>query len=157
MDDDDDDLWFFFLMIRRPPRSTLFPYTTLFRSHKCCLPWREPSFLEPLFAFTTTRLSQDVAIIIGYAFIETGNIARGMIASISDIWTQGRTCAQKRFRRRGTSSRLSLQKGKTHCQRRFLLNYTVSKFRWRYGNLFCCLIRFLFYLLAFKMNEQFIF
>src|SRR2546422_8886446 len=27
--------FFFFLMIRRPPRSTLFPYTTLFRS---CLP-----------------------------------------------------------------------------------------------------------------------
>src|SRR2546427_12550429 len=26
--------FFFFLMIRRPPRSTLFPYTTLFRS-----PW----------------------------------------------------------------------------------------------------------------------
>src|SRR3989442_10084603 len=36
-------LLFFFLMIRRPPRSTLFPYTTLFRSHlrvrpgeRCC-------------------------------------------------------------------------------------------------------------------------
>src|SRR5436309_11612222 len=35
---------FFFLMLRRPPRSTLFPYTTLFRSHNrrqsnvCC--WR---------------------------------------------------------------------------------------------------------------------
>src|SRR6266540_2553698 len=27
--------FFFFLMIRRPPRSTLFPYTTLFRSHRC--------------------------------------------------------------------------------------------------------------------------
>src|SRR5260370_40169214 len=26
--------YFFFLMIRRPPRSTLFPYTTLFRSKK---------------------------------------------------------------------------------------------------------------------------
>src|SRR2546426_5075281 len=26
---------FFFLMIRRPPRSTLFPYTTLFRSGRC--------------------------------------------------------------------------------------------------------------------------
>src|SRR5438874_3060761 len=26
-------LCFFFLMIRRPPRSTLFPYTTLFRSN----------------------------------------------------------------------------------------------------------------------------
>src|SRR3990170_5483710 len=37
--------FFFFLMIRRPPRSTLFPYTTLFRSLRwlyvgilqCCL------------------------------------------------------------------------------------------------------------------------
>src|SRR5476651_2863974 len=27
--------FFFFLMIRRPPRSTLFPYTTLFRSRSC--------------------------------------------------------------------------------------------------------------------------
>src|SRR3712207_8459373 len=27
---------FFFLMIRRPPRSTLFPYTTLFRSCTTC-------------------------------------------------------------------------------------------------------------------------
>src|SRR5437660_11517804 len=27
--------FFFFLMIRRPPRSTLFPYTTLFRSKDC--------------------------------------------------------------------------------------------------------------------------
>src|ERR1043165_10061510 len=26
--------YFFFLMIRRPPRSTLFPYTTLFRSRR---------------------------------------------------------------------------------------------------------------------------
>src|SRR5437870_8773486 len=26
-------LYFFILMIRHPPRSTLFPYTTLFRSH----------------------------------------------------------------------------------------------------------------------------
>src|SRR6266540_4524135 len=28
--------FFFFLMIRRPPRSTLFPYTTLFRSATRC-------------------------------------------------------------------------------------------------------------------------
>src|SRR3712207_7582501 len=27
-------MYFFFLMIRRPPRSTLFPYTTLFRSER---------------------------------------------------------------------------------------------------------------------------
>src|SRR5476649_3018723 len=35
------DFFFFFLMIRRPPRSTLFPYTTLFRSPlvSAFLPW----------------------------------------------------------------------------------------------------------------------
>src|SRR3712207_8012871 len=31
---------FFFLMIRRPPRSTLFPYTTLFRSVRDVERWR---------------------------------------------------------------------------------------------------------------------
>src|SRR5688572_32738119 len=36
---------FFFLMIRRPPRSTLFPYTTLFRSEKL------PEFLEVLYRY----------------------------------------------------------------------------------------------------------
>src|SRR5215203_6268399 len=42
-------LFFFFLMIRRPPRSTLFPYTTLFRSQPRVpivrhvrRPWRPP-------------------------------------------------------------------------------------------------------------------
>src|SRR5215203_6759433 len=34
--------FFFFLMIRRPPRSTLFPYTTLFRS-----PWPRPPPCSP--------------------------------------------------------------------------------------------------------------
>src|SRR6266542_5016239 len=48
-------LFFFFLMIRRPPRSTLFPYTTLFRSFPTSSPntsdrgssaseWRRASF-----------------------------------------------------------------------------------------------------------------
>src|SRR5256885_9175312 len=34
--------FFFFLMIRRPPRSTLFPYTTLFRSVTTCRTSRAP-------------------------------------------------------------------------------------------------------------------
>src|SRR2546426_5133766 len=34
-------LFFFFLMIRRPPRSTLFPYTTLFRSGRGVRPCTE--------------------------------------------------------------------------------------------------------------------
>src|SRR3712207_6883541 len=50
------DSWcfFFFLMIRRPPRSTLFPYTTLFRSpprswesHTCCVCF--PSYMATSF------------------------------------------------------------------------------------------------------------
>src|SRR3712207_8918989 len=38
----------FLLMIRRPPRSTLFPYTTLFRSSTCpTLVWSVPSVTVP--------------------------------------------------------------------------------------------------------------
>src|SRR5260221_3652902 len=35
-------MFFFFLMIRRPPRSTLFPYTTLFRSRSRPCLWSCP-------------------------------------------------------------------------------------------------------------------
>src|SRR3712207_8138139 len=36
---------FFFLMIRRPPRSTLFPYTTLFRSGlNTVIPFKDPDY-----------------------------------------------------------------------------------------------------------------
>src|SRR2546427_9117071 len=38
-------MFFFFLMIRRPPRSTLFPYTTLFRS---CVPDRPCCSLDSI-------------------------------------------------------------------------------------------------------------
>src|SRR5438132_6973394 len=37
--------FFFFLMIRRPPRSTLFPYTTLFRSIKHQIRMTKPPFV----------------------------------------------------------------------------------------------------------------
>src|SRR5476649_2991003 len=43
--------FFFFLMIRRPPRSTLFPYTTLFRS------WEAPGYEVP---FVEVSRSEDV-------------------------------------------------------------------------------------------------
>src|SRR6266446_10994943 len=36
-------IFFFFLMIRRPPRSTLFPYTTLFRSR-----WHPSRLVSPM-------------------------------------------------------------------------------------------------------------
>src|SRR3712207_9415575 len=53
---------FFFLMIRRPPRSTLFPYTTLFRSMGCTLsrPQRLPHSLSALSsAFVRSRASSN--------------------------------------------------------------------------------------------------
>src|SRR3712207_8358070 len=45
---------FFFLMIRRPPRSTLFPYTTLFRSRRL-----QPGFFV---RFVDRSLTQEVAV-----------------------------------------------------------------------------------------------
>src|SRR2546427_11406112 len=48
---------FFFLMIRRPPRSTLFPYTTLFRSGIFSLDWlADLSNIGTLFAFVLVSL-----------------------------------------------------------------------------------------------------
>ena len=46
-------LFFFFLMFRRPPRSTLFPYTTLFRSTK------EIQYLNAKGALTYTDIAGD--------------------------------------------------------------------------------------------------
>src|SRR2546430_8945403 len=40
--------FFFFLMIRRPPRSTLFPYTTLFRSRHIPPPYPTSEPSEPI-------------------------------------------------------------------------------------------------------------
>src|SRR5204863_843124 len=39
-------LFFFFLMIRRPPRSTLFPYTTLFRSQALRVLGDDPGYAD---------------------------------------------------------------------------------------------------------------
>src|SRR2546422_5161251 len=54
--------FFFFLMIRRPPRSTLFPYTTLFRSSAAlsCQPqirWRHPRALDRRHAPALLRIA----------------------------------------------------------------------------------------------------
>src|SRR2546429_8770421 len=47
---------FFFLMIRRPPRSTLFPYTTLFRSKDECSRLLEASTMKSRRGFAIQRL-----------------------------------------------------------------------------------------------------
>src|SRR6266478_8897095 len=45
-------VFFFFLMIRRPPRSTLFPYTTLFRSARPSAPCAKASTPDALDGFS---------------------------------------------------------------------------------------------------------
>src|SRR5260370_42201232 len=45
---------FFFLMIRRPPRSTLFPYTTLFRSRSC-----KHFDADPFFRYVDRNIDRD--------------------------------------------------------------------------------------------------
>src|SRR3712207_9543243 len=47
--------FFFFLMIRRPPRSTLFPYTTLFRSFSIFLICSFYSFAGGIKTYGVTR------------------------------------------------------------------------------------------------------
>src|SRR2546422_1836494 len=63
-------IFFFFLMIRRPPRSTLFPYTTLFRS-------QQPHDVLERHALAAPRITDDdqrlavpyleTLVIIGYS------------------------------------------------------------------------------------------
>src|SRR5256885_5705171 len=52
---------FFFLMIRRPPRSTLFPYTTLFRSFDTV----KNTFVEPqtTYEFSATPEPASLALL----------------------------------------------------------------------------------------------
>src|SRR2546423_5665497 len=51
-------LIFFFLMIRRPPRSTLFPYTTLFRSPRFFVPEHGTMFTLALVRFPPTATKE---------------------------------------------------------------------------------------------------
>src|SRR2546429_1449495 len=51
-------------MIRRPPRSTLFPYTTLFRSKKAslrCVPWWPQLCVSWLWSFQRNRAGASLA------------------------------------------------------------------------------------------------
>src|ERR1019366_10801842 len=49
--------FFFFLMIRRPPRSTLFPYTTLFRS--LLQPTRQFGWVSPAIVYCHRHRSEE--------------------------------------------------------------------------------------------------
>src|SRR3712207_8831742 len=65
-------LCFFFLMIRRPPRSTLFPYTTLFRSRtRLQRRWPRGGWIEG------SEVSSNVPVSRPRGFISPGSAGEG--------------------------------------------------------------------------------
>src|SRR5690606_39773824 len=68
----------FFLLFRRPPRSTLFPYTTLFRSMAL--------FVVPIFLLTSILLIASVAKHLNYLYVfpiagsGAGELLKGSLA-----------------------------------------------------------------------------
>src|SRR5256885_11306977 len=67
--------FFFFLMIRRPPRSTLFPYTTLFRSGSLAVLGREATAAGILLALGV------LAMTVGLIRSETASDLRTLTAA----------------------------------------------------------------------------
>src|SRR3712207_1154330 len=66
---------FFFLMIRRPPRSTLFPYTTLFRSPRFLAP---VEFIAAVIAYYVHPVNIQTACLIMEGAEFTENIINGV-------------------------------------------------------------------------------
>src|SRR2546428_3775124 len=86
--------FFFFLMIRRPPRSTLFPYTTLFRS-------RVPTWATSRSAAAKVARILNIPRLSAVRVFDTGAVGAGpdFDAGI-EIWT----CAEDRKSTRLNSS-----------------------------------------------------
>src|SRR2546422_10666156 len=67
-------VFFFFLMIRRPPRSTLFPYTTLFRSRgvpDVVVNNAGIFFIKPVAETTPDEFSRTIAVNLTAPFLVT--------------------------------------------------------------------------------------
>src|SRR5256885_16955439 len=75
---------FFFLMIRRPPRSTLFPYTTLFRSVDVAGELGRHWSAIAAFAYVDAKTTQDPL----YQGNQLWNVAR-QTASLSAVYDFG--------------------------------------------------------------------
>src|SRR5260370_38267824 len=73
------DLSFFFLMIRRPPRSTLFPYTTLFRSKRVAQETRKPFTLQARQTSGGLQLTPDEKYVIVPVFEAAATPAKNTI------------------------------------------------------------------------------
>src|SRR5688572_31581789 len=75
-------LIFFFLMIRRPPRSTLFPYTTLFRSLDAVIQHAWDPAAPP---FKTGIVTMSIGLFAMDALVETDRKSTRLNSSHSQI------------------------------------------------------------------------
>src|SRR3712207_8315317 len=91
-------------MIRRPPRSTLFPYTTLFRSN----------FIEP--AIGIMGLASFIALIFQYAGNQFADVV--FVIDNEDVECRSEEHTSELQSRQYLVCRLLLEKKKTHSPRR---------------------------------------
>src|SRR2546422_8990081 len=102
-------------MIRRPPRSTLFPYTTLFRSHQVRAPPPVPA--RDRDAPVTTRIAApSLATLAPDDLVDVQLVARWIGCSPRTIWRAGIPCIVitprvRRFRVRDVLAWLDPQPG----------------------------------------------
>src|SRR3712207_8684883 len=96
-------LVFFFLMIRRPPRSTLFPYTTLFRSA------RPHDVIRMLMAETARIGVAGLAIGLLLALA----VARGLVSGLYGVSVRSEEHTSELQSRQYLVCRLLLEKKKT--------------------------------------------
>src|SRR6478736_10387639 len=73
-----DFSFFFFLMIRRPPRSTLFPYTTLFRSHPAVEVGASPRGSQAL-----VLVARALAVLAGRDFVTPEDVKTVAVATLA--------------------------------------------------------------------------
>src|SRR5215475_5752897 len=94
-------LFFFFLMIRRPPRSTLFPYTTLFRSPGGGLVEQQQpgpggecaGDMEPPSDRKSTRLnSSHVKISYAVFCLKKKKMSKPLCSALSCSWSRSSCC-----------------------------------------------------------------
>src|SRR3712207_9581092 len=109
---------FFFLIIRRPPRSTLFPYTTLFRSASVDLPepfgpiraWNSP---ERTCRSTPLRICLSPAETCRFLISRSAMVSEGLIVGVGLAGGELDELGQ-----RGALQRLDDEIGRASCRER---------------------------------------
>src|SRR3712207_8467810 len=101
---------FCFLMIRRPPRSTLFPYTTLFRS--MLLDPKEPTPEQAPWAEMGLSLLERVIALVGH-IASRGLVWLGLMGGLQALWLRSEEHTSELQSRQYLVCRLLLEKKKT--------------------------------------------